>query len=715
MLTSSYGGTVRDKSTIPQITAKRWSEPPQVPPHPRKTTREDYKKFFMREYHRIADYYGKVAGTSKDANQHACAHREGFLYQIEHDEYHARMAMKFLRGSYAYYTEGKGREERVSTVPVIAGQAYKWVRESPSLVPSDHEFLQHYFQLLDEKYERPFEYGSMNRSMAAATSRKMICTLFPNIDGNTEREAYADRVWQDWWEEGDTEENATSYNSIWLSFIPIWLTITKAEHIYQDRRLSDLAERYLQKASPLGFLPAYGDTTGLNSDPGRWISLMEKWATMYHDGRFKWVAHRLFEWSLDRVGAMNQWGNITHTTANELIEAYLAADDSIPEQCPDIGCVVTHRKSVSWNSQEMRQKTGYIGKLNAETIPDKLVLRSGWNAADMYAIVELCPPMTHGHSDTASINLMTASGSVLLADTPYLIKDHSFHNCFVVQDGSPPKWSAERLRVMRTAEPQLKEGRLAAFASIHVDDYMAEPAALDRHIFFMKNKFIWVQDTLTSNGPLKASVGPAWQTVTVYPDRGPNWVNTCMITIPVSSIWEPTFLMQWDNLPWDLLVVFFPPSHANMRIDDVALDTSKHYVNQDLQNNFKYRIWSSQEVNLQAKESIRFNSILAPHQPVEDSGPLARAFQLVLDEPDCTVLRFSDDTRYTVWLGINKSGRTVDIGTIKTDARQFVVLVPSNSETLWWVVDATELQVNDQRLVHGPARVTMEGPAAKEK
>jgi hypothetical protein len=189
--------------------------------------------------------------------------------------------------------------------------------------------------------------------------------------------------------------------------------------------------RYLDQASPLGIMPGYGDTVGLNSDPGQWIALMEKWATVYNDGRFKWVAHRMFEWSVARRKDMDQWGNITTATMDDLMKAYFAADDSIFEKRPEIGSLVTYRHAVNFDTS-----SGNYPTVLPNEIPDKLILRGGWDPNDFYALVELTPSIGHGHGDTGSVNLLTSHGSILLADTPYLVKSPESHNDFqLIADG----------------------------------------------------------------------------------------------------------------------------------------------------------------------------------------------------------------------------------------------------------------------------------------
>ena len=81
-------------------------------------------------------------------------------------------------------------------------------------------------------------------------------------------------------------------------------------------------------------MPGYGDVLGFHTDPGRWLYLMERWASAYRDGRFKHAAQRLFQWLLEHEADYAQWGNPLVAAADDLMDAYQVAEDSIPARAP---------------------------------------------------------------------------------------------------------------------------------------------------------------------------------------------------------------------------------------------------------------------------------------------------------------------------------------------------------------------------------------------
>jgi hypothetical protein len=314
----------------------------------------------------------------------------------------------------------------------------------------------------------------------------------------------------------------------------------------------------------------------------------------------------------------------------------------------------------------------------------------------MYALVEAAPQDAHGHGDTGAINCMTAHGSLLLGTPSYLVKDHRFHNAFQIVRPGIPTYDGPALAAMQTTVPVLDDGQQAAYTQVHIDGYMGENASLDRRIFFVKGMLMWVQDTLTPDETMQAQVGPAWQTVAIYPTRGTNWVNTCLITSPLAYIWEQKYLMQWSNLPWDLLVVFLPDGQSTMRIDDVTIDNTQMVTPQPLQNTMKYRLWYQKDTTLQAGIPVRYNSVLLPHAPQQDCTALAAMHSLVLDSADNTMLRITLSTTRSIFLGINDGGNLINTNGIATNARRFLVDVDQTAGVSYWIVDASILITNNK-------------------
>ena len=75
--------------------------------------------------------------------------------------------------------------------------------------------------------------------------------------------------------------------------------------------------------------------------------------------------------------------------------------------------MTTTRKKVIPNDVH-RPLDGYPALLSNDVVPDKLILRSGHDISDLYALVDLTTYIGHGHSDAGNFTLLTSNGSVLL-------------------------------------------------------------------------------------------------------------------------------------------------------------------------------------------------------------------------------------------------------------------------------------------------------------
>ena len=439
------------REQIPPITAERWTKPLPPIPRARRITRQDYLKAVRKI--RAGMRKGRMARIDDHTERFNIlwARREAFEYSVTNKEEHARNAARFLHTALRYWTEGPGAKSTCNARYFIAlGNAYREIRTSPSLTPADHDTVRKLFAALEKRWYN-WEQGAFNRATAGAGACKILMHFCPETaegkltqlrpgcwSAGMTHAAYAKQVWGEWLRYGDSDENSAGYNALWLSDIASVLTITEQDDVWRRPDLKKLAERHLMQVAPIGAMPSYGDAISFFPKPVFWIAVMEKCATVYKDGRFKWAAHRMMDYYLRHWDDYRAYGD---PFVEHLIDAYQWADDSVAEQVPTAGSVVTYRKAIHKTSKEVHRHPGRWFDLSDELVPNKIVFRTGWQPKDTFALIDLCPPIGHGHRDTGAITCLTSQGSVLLSDTPYLIKDHRYHDCFVmVPDKRPKGW-----------------------------------------------------------------------------------------------------------------------------------------------------------------------------------------------------------------------------------------------------------------------------------
>ncbi|MBU0467008.1 MAG: hypothetical protein KKD94_02945 [Nanoarchaeota archaeon] len=702
------------KTKIPSITDERWLNPVDFVPSGG-FTKQDYLNYIDEVYLRRQAGFRLQLDNPDSAYGADFAYYEAFFYSITGEEEYYDYTMQFLRHNDAYYRTGPGQGTLFFELALVPIKTILLIKDSPYLTQEDDDFLRDYLMLLDSKlkneYLNNYEYGANNRAIVTAMSRRIIARLYPDDSDTQSRIDYANAVWEDWWEFRHTAENSAHYNALSLYAIDLWIKALETEELYQDEGMQYFVDTFYSEFSPLGLIPQHGDSIGLNYRKGKLIYLLERWSNLYQNGKYKAVAHRLFDWTLREEDKIINTQEEQFFMEN-LMDAYLISDDSVVPESPEFKSELSYRKESTGPGREY---------LTDVTIPNKLILKSGDDETDMYAEVEVADHfMAHGHCDSGSINFLSSSGSVLLGDTGYLVKEPRFHNAFQLMVEGDGRCNTEDIKdLSETTVPVFEDSGIATYSEIEIFNYLGKTADLKRQVFFVKNNFIWVRDVLVANDNLDAEIGPAWQTLAVYGTEGGNYINTAYTTLPNSHIWKiecpaddlnyPAYTMQWNNYPYDLLVVF-PSLKGEMQLDAVNLDETFFILDEEVQSNVKYRVWDKKDVALGQGSVEYFNSVLMPHEPDPDNGELAGEFAMLSDEEDVSVLSFGSMSDSLYLLGVNEQCGNITTGPISTDACVFIIEFANNQVLRFWLVDTTNLYFEGNLIYSSAGRTTVYEP-----
>ena len=176
--------------------------------------------------------------------------------------------------------------------------------------------------------------------------------------------------------------------------------------------------------------------------------------------------------------------------------------------------------------------------LGEHQVPDKLVLRSGYEGSDLNAVFNLIAgEYGHGRAGAASLVSLTDGGSLILgqAGSPYWFfeslqdQDDTMAVCkryWGGRYGAP----GDRTRVSR-----FTDYRRATVAWIEWENLHGWRVDQERRFYFVKNRFLLIRDRFTLPEPMKASVGTVWHAADVRsrsnpadpadPDHGSNWYD----------------------------------------------------------------------------------------------------------------------------------------------------------------------------------------------
>jgi len=504
------------------------------------------------------------------------------------------------------------------------------------------------------------ERGAMNRSLGTALGLSVLTLMYPDMPRQTIWRGYADAVWHDWWDYRDTFENSVGYNGLWLDYMLRYVDANGLDErgFFADPQVRPFLERFMHQMSPMGAMPLYGDNTswGLHT---AYAYIFERAATAYGDGRFKWAAHRMLEYFQHDYPHLLDWHLVPAHGAIHLGQAYLAADDRIAERVPTVESQVLVRKAAVPVPRSDWVRGPHMALLD-DTIPDKVVLKSGYDPRDMYALVGACRPLGHNGDDTTTFHALVDHGSVLLMDQGYMQREAGHHNLVVVEDleGLTPVD-----RPMRESVPEFVESPVATFATVQVENYFGWPVTLRRHIAFVKNHCVVVRDEVRFTKAFKCRVSPVWHTRRVGPKVGPNWANTYIDKMINKAIFHPTYYTEWRNPAYDLLVYFLARGDCRMSIREPEPELH-------VPRRIRYQ-WTGLPAEGQV---LTFTSVLVPHRPGPNPDRMAAGIRTLADTNDRVILQVARPECPDAWVVINVSGKPFQAGPVAGDCRFACVL-----------------------------------------
>lgn len=531
--------------------------------------------------------------------------------------------------------------------------------------------------------------GPMHRAQGEGVMKGLAARWYPDAPEARTWQRYADAVYQDWWQYKDHPTNDTGYYFGILMPLFLRAELVGDEEFFSHRDVKPVWERMMYEVSPDGIILPYGAHGGWNSTAGARTMMLEMIAAHTRDGRYRYAAHKLMNYLLYQQEAYKGHHMLLGPASTEkLAVAYLLADDSIEPVQPDAGSRILYRKETLRirgkvpASRWLKDLDPAADKANIccglivtdKTMPAKLVLRSGWNPGDLFALVDLFP--RHDPLNVPGILGITRHGVGLTSTVP--AKGFSDENRLVIEDLSgtaPLRWNTDTELAdsyyQTVTIPRFHDGKRATFATIVVTDYQGYPVKAIRQIAFIKNRFIVVRDIAEFEEGFLAEIGPVFNSENIGPQIGPHWTNT--------FIKSPKYLnYPLKNPPYDLLVYFVPQPGCTMQVvDRTAADPRTSYV----PGQVRYQ-WRGVT---QPGQKLVFTQLFYPHEPhailhastaaggdrtadlIGTAG--ADAITVARDTVETTVLRCEFDEDRVEWIVFNPDGQRIEANAVVTDAR----------------------------------------------
>ena len=549
---------------------------------------------------------------------------------------------------------------------------------------------------------KPIEWrGPCHRSMPEALAKGLAAKWFPDIPEAAHWREYSLLVWHDFWRVKDLLQNDTGY---FQDSVRAY-AFSSDQFLGDDRYLrapgmQKIWERLMAEITPDGAINPYGPNGGWNSTAALRVGVLEAAAKATRNGMYRFAAHKAMNYLLYQNEPILGDGYLKHQeTAPYIVLAWFSADDSIEPVEPPSGGMTTYRREPARYPHRDKTIVGrFLPDLDPDpdkanlccnwtfterTIPDKLVLRSGWDRGDFFVLVELAPT-TFPYNAGGIVGMSRWGAPFTQVVTS---KGETPENRLWVTDLSgkarrryisdPDRinevWERGKMQDMMTSVPFVLDTPNATFARIELENPEGLPVRVIQEYVLVKNRFLVRRETIEFEEPFHARVASLWNTQNIGPFIGTHWANT-FLNAPVASNGRVTM----NTPPADLLVYYAPQPNWRLQVVDRTAEDPRTEV---CPAQLRY-VWGGTPT---AGKRLHVTQVYYPHAarkapPVsnnprmEDGNRDAKlaalagvsGIEVIRDDLEATVLRFEFEPGHVEWVTFNPERRMLEIDSIKT-------------------------------------------------
>jgi hypothetical protein len=543
---------------------------------------------------------------------------------------------------------------------------------------------------------KPTEWrGGCHRSVPEALMKGLAAQWYPDVPEAAHWKRYAELGFGDFWKNKEVQQDDTGYFPG-----PIFMLLCCGDQYLGDFRaatdpgMQRLWKRLMVEVTPDGAVNPYGPNGGWNSTAGFRLFALELVAAKTRNGEYRYAAHKVMNYLRYQARPTRGDAYLRDREAGQHVAlAWLFADDTVKPVMPSPGSLWNWRMEAArvphtdkavgerlFGNIDPDPDKGHIccsWWLTGKEWPDKLVLRSGWNPGDLFALVQLHPTsVPYNAGGIMGMNRFGAAFTQVVTS-----KGDSVENRLSVVDvdgtakrryhPDPVRFDEEwRLGMMPDIQSEVThfEDRLdATFASIRVKNMDGLPVIYDRAFVFVKNRFLATRETITFEEPFKARVSPLWNTRNIGPQVGDHWANTFMGTLVASN-----GQVEMEAPPVDLLVWFAPRPDCRLQVVDRLQEDARAIA---CGAQLRY-VW---EGTPRAGDKLVFTQVYYPHPPYRPTvtGNLAGAraayaddlqatagasgIRVIRDDPEASVLRIEMAPGQAEWVVFNPAKMPLEV------------------------------------------------------
>ena len=571
--------------------------------------------------------------------------------------------------------------------PPVAMTLYRQYLIEGGLMTADSNWFRqiwlYYCRNLHVWGSEPTEWrGGCHRSMPEGLSKWLAAKWYPDIPEAERWRNLGQDNFRDFWRNKDIAQNDTGYMMGPL----IMLTCVSDQILSDDRYYTDpdmkrIWDRLLVEITPDGAINPYGPNGGYNSTADFRIFTLEQVARKTQNGQYRYGAHKLFNYLSYQYKGLDGFNKSHYTSMMAL--AWLFSQDNIQPVLPNPNSL--------WNNRNLALRLPHTDKSITERFlgnasshpqrghiccswvvsnpvwPNKLILRSGWEAGDLFALIELHPtsfPANPGgimglnRYGAPFTQIVTSKGSseenrLLIEDIDDMASRRYHPDPLRINEN----WKAGKMPDIRTEVLYFEETKQATYARIRVENMDGLPVIYEREFIFIKNRFLVTREIVTFEEEFHARVSPLWNTQNIGPQIGSHWANT-FLSAPIGG--NGSFSMKSPAV--DLLVWFSPRLDCQLQVvDRLTIDPRTS----DCPAQLRY-MWQG---NARAGQQIVFTQLYYPHLPYR--------FRTSNNNPGTQV-----ETKYDLKSTVGASG----ISVLRDDIETTILRVELVEGEVEWIV-----------------------------
>ena len=161
--------------------------------------------------------------------------------------------------------------------------------------------------------------------------KQLAVKMYPDIPEAEAWAEYGRRQWNDWWDYRDNPINDTGYFCGQAFPLAIGAHLLGQDEVFTDPGMRKFWDRLIHMTTPDGAVIPFGPSSGWNASAAARLMFLEIAAAHSGDGRYRFAAHRLFNYLLYQHDVMKTHHMLDHFSQLGVAVAYFLGNTTLFE------------------------------------------------------------------------------------------------------------------------------------------------------------------------------------------------------------------------------------------------------------------------------------------------------------------------------------------------------------------------------------------------